>query len=141
MTQLAVQVGAHTSTISAMVFGSRETKPDIVEAVADALRVDRVTVFEWVGRARAQEKPFQPHPDADLLTAEEQDVVNHLIRLLAKGRAAHVWQGTGSGKAATMVAHQLAHAARPGQPADVWRDAAHDEELHGSQETGADDPA
>lgn len=44
----------------------------------------------------------------------------------------------GSGKSQTRL-HDLASAARPGAPADVRRDAEHDEQLHGSQDQGVED--
>lgn len=83
MRQLADAAGTTTSTISAMVTGSRDTDGEILNRVAAALMVDPKVVFGWAGRARSQGRPFEPHRDADLLTAEEQDAVNELIRLLA----------------------------------------------------------
>jgi hypothetical protein len=78
--------GVHTSTISAMMFGERETSPQVVDAVAEALRLPRSQVHEWVGRALSEPRRFEPHPDADLLDSDERAAVNELIRLLARPR-------------------------------------------------------
>lgn len=85
MRRLAEVAGTTPSTISAMINGTRDTSSAIVQRVAEALRMgDRVAqVSEWVGLARTEVRPFQPHRDADLLTAEEQEAINEMIRLLA----------------------------------------------------------
>lgn len=88
MSGLARSVGVHTSTISAMIWGRRETDSDTVNLVAEKLRISPVTVFEWVGRARTESEPFKPHPDADLLDKESRAAVNELIRLLARNQKA-----------------------------------------------------
>lgn len=84
MSALARKVDVHTSTISAMVHGRRDTDPGTVASVAAALKQDTLTVFEWVGLARSEKQPFVPHPDADLLDQEGRDAVNELIRVLAR---------------------------------------------------------
>lgn len=73
----------HTSTISSMIFGERETSRVVIGAVAKALGVDVRQVEDWVGNARQVAKPFRPHADADLLDADERRAVNELIRLMA----------------------------------------------------------
>lgn len=84
MRQLADAVGSTTSTIAEMMYGTRDTQQSLLDAVADALEVDRVTVSSWAGRARALAGPFVPHPDAELLDADERKAVNELIRLMAR---------------------------------------------------------
>lgn len=88
MSALAQEVGTHTSTISAMMAGTRKTNTSLVAKVAVALRMeDRVDeVFAWIGRQRTEAEPFTPHPDADLLTSEERQAVNELIRLMTRDR-------------------------------------------------------
>ena len=88
MNALASKVGAHTSTISAMMHGTRKTSGALIAKVAIALRMeDEVNdVFGWVGRARTEAEPFKPHPDSDLLTADERQAVNELIRLMVLNR-------------------------------------------------------
>lgn len=85
MRQLAVAAGTTTSTISAMMHGTRATQNDVVERVAVALKMqDRVDeVMSWVDRERTQVHPFDPHPDANLLTTDEQEAINEIIRLMA----------------------------------------------------------
>lgn len=86
LSELARRVGAHTSTISAMVTGSRETKQGTIDAVAEALRIDPRVVAEWVGRARVVREPFVPHEAASLLDHDERDAINRLIGLMTRGR-------------------------------------------------------
>lgn len=83
MRQLADAAKTRASTISHMMAGTRETGGDVIDRVAAALNLDPTEVGRWVGRARSAPKRFEPHRDADLLTSEEQNAVNELIRLLA----------------------------------------------------------
>lgn len=85
MRALATAAGTTASTISHMMYGTRATKREVLESVIVALRMtDRADIVEeWVGRARTQVEPFKPHPDANLLTSDEQKAVNEIIRLMA----------------------------------------------------------
>jgi hypothetical protein len=85
MRALAAKARTTTTTISAMMYGERETKNDVVERVTNALGMeDRVVmVMGWVDRERTQARPFSPHPDANLLTTDEQEAINEIIRLMA----------------------------------------------------------
>lgn len=101
MRQLAAAAHTHASTISALMYGSRETKTPVVEKVIEAIsresgmgeRRVRQKVFELMHRALADGGRFEPHEDANLLSREEQAAVNELIRLLAlskkQGGGAH----------------------------------------------------
>ncbi len=91
MTALAKASGVHASTIGEMMYGTRKTQKETVDKVAAAIFPEgssthwdrrRRDVHRWVGRALGT-RPFEPHPDADLLDAREQWTVNELIRLLA----------------------------------------------------------
>lgn len=92
MTRLAEASGVHASTISSMMYGDRKAKAASVDKVADALSSAlraanpsevRKAVHDLVGRTLNVAAPFEPHPDADLLTTKERQAVNELIRLLA----------------------------------------------------------
>lgn len=92
MKQLAEASGVHQSTLSALIFGDRESDPATVDKVVAALaeRIKgksperlRLEVFALARKSLAEADPFQLHPDADLLTAQERNAVNELIRLLA----------------------------------------------------------
>lgn len=93
MTKLAEAAGTHPSTVGAMMYGTRKTSQDVIDrvaaalwpGVADAARRRR-EVREWVGQALETASPFEPHPDADLLTMKERQAVNELIRLLAASK-------------------------------------------------------
>lgn len=95
MTALATAVGSHPSTISAMMYGDRKTNGRLVAKVAVALRMeDRLSeVYNWVGRASDSLASFEPHPDADLLSADERKTINDLIRLLTSGRVRGIKPG------------------------------------------------
>lgn len=86
MRRLADKAETTTTTISAMIYGRRDTRPEIVELVAEKLGVPVQTVFEWVRMSRTEARPFTPHRDAALLDSEERDAVNELIRLLARSK-------------------------------------------------------
>lgn len=85
MRRLADAAGTTTSTISAMIAGTRDTDGAIVQRVAEALGLSESAgeVERWVGHSRTANKPFVPHRDANLLTSDEQAAVNELIRLMA----------------------------------------------------------
>lgn len=98
MTRLAEAAGVHASTVGAMMYGTRESSADTIDAVAQAvataLRMEnprrrrelRRLIHEWAGRSLTEPSKFLPHPDADLLTKDEREAVNELIRLLAASR-------------------------------------------------------
>lgn len=69
-----------------MIFGERQTSVEILEGVAEALRVDPSVVFGWVGLSRVEASPFEAHPDAALLTLDERHAINEMIRLLARSK-------------------------------------------------------
>lgn len=83
---LARAVGVHTSTLTAMRDGKKDTDQATVDAVAERLRLDPRTVAGWVGRARTERRPYQPPADANLLSSEERDAVDRLIELLARAK-------------------------------------------------------
>lgn len=85
MRKLADKAETTTSTIVAMMYGTRDTSNEVIERVAEALGMaDQVgIVMGWVARERTKIRPFEPHPDANLLTTDEQEAVNEVIRLLA----------------------------------------------------------
>ena len=92
MSRLAEESGVHASTISAMMYGDRATRPETVEKVAltiasrlggeDTSRRAR-QIRQLVNEALDQDEPFTLHPDAALLNSKERAAVNELIRLLA----------------------------------------------------------
>lgn len=92
MSALSRYSNVHPSTISAMMYGDRKTSGATVDRVAEAIisrskgadpSAIRARVYDLVGRALGVPAPFEPHPDANLLTLQERNAVNELIRLLA----------------------------------------------------------
>jgi transcriptional regulator with XRE-family HTH domain len=134
MRALAERAGTTTSTISKMIAGTRVTSNEVVERVADALGMsERVgEVMSWVDRVRSEAKPFSPHPDANLLTSEEQEAINEMIRLLALSKKA---QGGGEREDSSAPIVELfpskrvdVAARRTGKPTAAQRKAAEDAE-------------
>lgn len=92
MSRLAEASGIHASTISAMMYGDRRPRQESIDRIAAVLadltpnrnKGDiRYRVHKLVGQALGDPGPFEPHPDADLLSVQERKAVNELIRLLA----------------------------------------------------------
>lgn len=86
MARLADRVGVHTSTITSMIFGERATDQATLEAVAAALGVPASEVAGWLGRQ--DPNPYAPPSAASLLTQEEREHVDWMIRRLTRDRLA-----------------------------------------------------
>jgi len=86
LSRLAEVAGIHTTTVSRMVKGTAATKPEHVEAVAEALRVDVRTVSKWVNQARTEVAPYKVPEEVNLLTKRQQDALTELIRSMAVER-------------------------------------------------------
>lgn len=107
MRRLAQATGVHTSTISAMIHGDRETSPETVYGVAEALGVDVVTVSKWVGQARTVAEPYRPPAEADLLTSRQRKAVDEIIRVMTeRDESSHGAPKKRAGDAGAKV-HQL----------------------------------
>ena len=85
-TALAQAVGVHTSTLTAMRDGTRDTDGATIEKVADALRMDVREVTRWVGKSRSESEPYTPPKAANLLDKHEREAVDRIIELLAKSK-------------------------------------------------------
>ena len=80
MTQLAIACDVHTSTITSMVWGERETDQATLDKVAEVLRVKPSVVAEWAGRIRDTETPYTPPAVASLLTGDQRKILDAIIR-------------------------------------------------------------
>jgi hypothetical protein len=80
--QLGILAGLSTSTVTAMVSGSRKTSSRSIQAVAKVLREDPKTVSEWLELQRPVHRSYQPPPEADLLTERQQKALTSLIRAI-----------------------------------------------------------
>ena len=85
-TALAQAVGVHTSTLTAMRDGTRDTDGATIDKVAEALHLDVLMVAEWVGKARTERTPYYPPKVADLLDRDERAAVDRMIELLARSK-------------------------------------------------------
>ena len=83
----ANDAGYELSDYSAKVYTngkhSQSPQPETLRALAYALRVPEDEIFKLAGLPVSSH--FEPHRDADLLTATQRDAVNQIIRLLAEG--------------------------------------------------------
>lgn len=132
MRALAEAADAHTTTIAAMMYGTRQTQGSLIARVAVALRMeDRVNeIFGWVGRARTETEPFSPHPDSDLLTSDERQAVNELIRLMVAGRKAGSVPADFSRRlreARSQMGDRDTDLAAHDEPTDIEEEQGHDE--------------
>lgn len=143
----AVQV--HTSTLTAMAYGTRDTGQEVVDAVAKALKVDSRTVNQWVGRARTERDPYVPPVEANLLTREERVAVNRIISLFAESKkrgqhedlAAEAKKTTAEAVRPNVTPGGVELSARPGRNRGKELRAQLDELGEESQDDGGEDPA
>lgn len=75
MSALSAKTGLHTSTISALMSGRRKPSVETVQLLVAELGSD---VAGWLGVAIRE--PYQPPPEADLLTTRQRKALTELIR-------------------------------------------------------------
>lgn len=78
--RLAELAGLSTSTVTAMVSGSRRTSATTVIKIADALNVPAEHVSAWLSQARPVRTRYVPPPEADQLTDRQRRALTDLIR-------------------------------------------------------------
>lgn len=86
MSALARATGAHTSTITEMVFGGRRTDDAVIELTARALGRDVREVARWAGRTRTVREPYEVPDEVHRLTRRQQAALTELIRAIAEER-------------------------------------------------------
>lgn len=99
MNQLAQLTGVHTSTITSMVWGERDTDQGTLDRVAEVLRIKPSLVAEWAGRARDEETPYEPPAVASLMTQDQRNIVDSVIRQFT----AHAARGQKTGEGGATV--------------------------------------
>lgn len=83
---LAQAIGTHTSTLTAMRDGERNTDQATVDKVSKALHLDPRTVAKWIGRTRSERDPYTPPAEANLLDRDEREAIDRMIELLARSK-------------------------------------------------------
>lgn len=84
---LAAAAGLSHETVRKVVQG-RATSKRSMQKIADALGVTLEDIHAWRGEAPPDYgRDFEPDPVASLLTTEEREAVNGLIRLLTRSRS------------------------------------------------------
>lgn len=135
MSALARKSGVSTETVRQAMFGGRDTSPESVRSLADALGVDVRVVSEWVGQARAVAPAYTPPQEADLLTARERKAINELIRAITatrgdrhaqaqesqQGEGSASGGGSGGGRAPMTAAESKAAEAREARRAQMLK--------------------
>ncbi|QOH59864.1 helix-turn-helix domain-containing protein [Rhodococcus rhodochrous] len=82
---LGQRAGVHTTTVSNLVQGKTQAPDlDTVTKLARALRKPVRVVAAWVGINWVENRPYTPPKEADLLDASERELVDNLIRSLAR---------------------------------------------------------
>lgn len=82
---LGHRAGVHTTTISHLVQGKTQAPDlDTIVKLAQALRKPTRVVASWVGIDWADNRPYVPPKEADLLNETERELINKLIRTIAK---------------------------------------------------------
>jgi len=81
--EMTRRTGIHTTTLSRVAKGERRTRQEVVDRVAEELRLPPQTVNGWLGRTRTVGRPYVPPAEASLLSQEERDAVDRIIVLLA----------------------------------------------------------
>lgn len=84
MRQLAERSGMSVETVRKMVYGERVPEDETVNAVADALGVDRVTVAAWAQQTRTVTEPWSPPAESDRLSQGERAALDQLIRAIVQ---------------------------------------------------------
>lgn len=95
MSGIAEAIGKPTSTISRMIGRTSVPTPETVGQVAQLLRVEPEEIWRLLGRGgREGLGRWNPPEAAHDFDGETRDVLNRLIRVLAKGEQG--WSATGS---------------------------------------------
>lgn len=84
MRQLAERSGMSVETVRMMVYGERVPEDETVNAVADALGVNRITVAGWAKQTRTVAEPWYPPAESDRLSQSERAALDQLIRAIVE---------------------------------------------------------
>ncbi len=86
-TQLAELAGVSTTAVTnAVVRRTRNPRPEVVQAIASALRVQPDTVSGWIGLRSPVRGPWDPPQEAALLSPVERQALGDFIRAITLGR-------------------------------------------------------
>lgn len=81
-TRLGELAGLSTTTVTAMISGSRKTSTKTIRKIADFLGEDTQTVSEWLELTRLVREKYDAPPEADLLTERQRKALTNLIRAI-----------------------------------------------------------
>jgi transcriptional regulator with XRE-family HTH domain len=85
MSRLAEMSGTKTTTISHMMYGTRDTDPAIIAKVAKALGIGLNEMHALMRIVGTDEKdPFRWPPEVDMLNARERQALTELILAMAE---------------------------------------------------------
>jgi hypothetical protein len=85
---LATKADVGTTTVSALVYGRKDSSERTMQAVADTLRLEVTTIREWAAVARGEAHPFVLPAEANRLTQKDREAVLAVVRQLAAARQA-----------------------------------------------------
>lgn len=85
MNALGHRAGVHTTTVSHLIQGKTQAPDlDTIAKLAQALRKPTRVVASWVGIDWVENKPYVPPREADLLNQSERELIDRMIRTIAK---------------------------------------------------------
>lgn len=83
---LSRATGLHPTTISRILTGeTTKPKQSTVITIAQALKLDIVTVGHWIGQEWETTEPWIPPAESSQLTRRQRRAVNELIRAMVNG--------------------------------------------------------
>lgn len=88
MSRLASAACLAPQTAVNAVQGKGVTTVQTVDAIADALGIDRQTVAAWCGQSREAVRSYPIPADYELLSLDQQAAIVQLIRVMARERRA-----------------------------------------------------
>lgn len=88
LNRLSEMAGVHTTTISNLVKGrTRVPDLDTISSIANALRLQPRVVAGWLDVVWGENPPYEPPSEAALLDQRERDLVDEMIRVIARLKA------------------------------------------------------
>lgn len=79
---MAYRTGLGTSTVSALVYGRRQSDERTLNAAAGALRLPVTTIRGWASEALGEAAPFELPQEANRLTRREREAVLAVVRAM-----------------------------------------------------------
>lgn len=84
---LSRETKVHTTTLAGVIYGrTEEPNTETIIALGEAFGVEPSVVAEWVGQKWVYGAPWTPPQEAYLMTPQEREIVEGVIKTFAKNR-------------------------------------------------------